>query len=146
MAVRAPLRIRQIMNAINLSTLLGLLVARVGHARVVRGPDGLLLARDYRLTVPRAPAFTVGNVILVRLTDEQLAGRPTLLQHEAGHSTQYAFCIGPLMLPLYFLAAGWSWLRCRDFAWHNPFERLAGLADGGYRDPRPAGRQPREVA
>jgi hypothetical protein len=146
MAVRAPLRIRQIMNAINLSTLLGLLVARVGHARVVRGPDGLLLARDYRLSVPRAPAFTVGNVILVRLTDEQLAGRPTLLLHEARHSTQYAFCIGPLMLPLYFLAAGWSWLRCRDFAWHNIFERLAGLADGGYRDPRPAGRQPREVA
>jgi hypothetical protein len=50
------------------------------------------------------------------------------------------------MLPLYFLAAGWSWLRCRDFAWHNAFERLAGLADGGYVDPRPAGRQRREVA
>ncbi len=80
MAVRAPLRLRQILNAINLSTLLGLLVARIGHARVVHGPDGLLLARDYRLTVPRAPAFTIGNVILVRLTDEQLAGRPTLLR------------------------------------------------------------------
>ena len=146
MAVRAPLRLRQILNAINLSTLLGLLVAAVGHARVVHGPDGLLLARDYRLKVPRAPAFTIGNVILVRLTDEQLACRPTLLRHEARHATQYAFCIGPLMLPLYFLAAGWSWLRCRDFAWHNVFERLAGLADGGYRDPRPAGRQPREVA
>ena len=146
MAVRAPLRLRQIINAINLSTLLGLLVAALGRARVVRGPDGLLLARDYRLKVPRAPAFTIGNVVLVRLTDEQLAGRPTLLAHEARHATQYAFCIGPLMLPLYFLAAGWSWLRCRDFAWHNVFERLAGLADGGYRDPRPAGRQPREVA
>jgi len=146
MAVRAPLRLRQIINAINLSTLLGLLVAAIGRARVVRGPDGLLLARDYGLRVPRAPAFTIGNVILVRLTDEQLAGRPALLRHEARHSTQYAFCVGPLMLPLYFLAAGWSWLRCRDFAWHNVFERLAGLADGGYRDPRPAGRQPREVA
>jgi hypothetical protein len=146
MAVRASLRLRQVVNAVNLSTLLGLLVARVGHARVVHGADGLLLARDYSLTMPRAPAFTIGNVILVRLTDEQLAGRPTLLRHEARHSTQYAFCIGPLMLPLYFLAAGWSWLRCRDFAWHNFFERQAGLADGGYRDPRPAGRQPREVA
>ena len=146
MAVRAPLRLRQIINAINLSTLLGLLVAAVGRARIERGDDGLLLARDYRLAVPRAPAFTIGNVILVRLTDEQLANRPTLLRHEARHATQYAICIGPLMLPLYFLAAGWSWLRCRDFAWHNAFERLAGLADGGYVDPRPAGRQRREVA
>jgi hypothetical protein len=37
------------------------------------------------------------------------------------------------MLPLYFAAAGWSWLRCRDFYWHNVFERRAGLEAGGYR-------------
>jgi hypothetical protein len=144
--VRAPLRIRQVVNVVNLSTLLGLLVAAAGHARIGRGPDGLLLARDYRLAVPQAPAFTIGNVILVRLTDEQLSRRPALLKHEARHATQYALCIGPVMLPLYFLAAGWSWLRCRDFAWHNVFERLAGLGDGGYSDPRPAGHRPREVA
>ena len=131
---------------LNLSTLLGLLVAKLGRARIARGPDGLLLARSYRLGVPRAPTFTIGNVILLRLTDEQLAARPKLLAHEARHSTQYAFCVGPLMLPLYFVAAGWSWLRCRDFAWHNAFERLAGLADGGYNDPRLAGRQRREIA
>jgi hypothetical protein len=146
MAVRASMRLRQVINVINLSTLLGLLVAAVGRARIVSGPDGLLLARDYRLRVPDAPAFTIGNVVLLRLTDEQLARRPLLLKHEGRHSTQYAICIGPVMLPLYFLAAGWSWLRCRDFAWHNAFERLAGLADGGYVDPRPAGRQRREVA
>jgi len=146
MAVRASLRLRQVINVINLSTLLGLLVAAIGRARVQSGPDGLLLARGYRLRVPDAPAFTIGNVVLLRLTDEQLARRPLLLKHEGRHSTQYAICIGPVMLPLYFLAAGWSWLRCRDFAWHNAFERLAGLADGGYVDPRPAGRQRREVA
>ena len=144
--MRASLRVRQVINLVNLSTLLGLLIAGAGRARVQSGPDGLLLARGYRLGLPRAPAFTVGNVILLRLTDEQLARRPKLLQHEARHATQYAVCIGPVMLPLYFLAAGWSWLRCRDFAWKNVFERLAGLADGGYRDPRPAGRQRREVA
>ena len=146
MAVRASMRLRQVVNAVNLSTLLGLLVAAIGRARVQSGPDGLLLARGYRLRVPDAPAFTIGNVVLLRLTDEQLARRPLLLKHEGRHSTQYAICIGPVMLPLYFLAAGWSWLRCRDFAWHNAFERLAGLADGGYVDPRPAGRQRREVA
>ena len=146
MAVRASMRLRQVVNAVNLSTLLGLLVAAVGRAQIQSGPDGLLLARGYRLRVPDAPAFTIGNVVLLRLTDEQLARRPLLLKHEGRHSTQYAICIGPVMLPLYFLAAGWSWLRCRDFAWHNAFERLAGLADGGYVDPRPAGRQRREVA
>ena len=140
--MRAPLRIRQVVNLVNLSTPLGLLAAVLGGARIHRGPDGLLVARGYRLRVPPAPAFTVGNVVLLRLTDEQLARRPQLLVHEARHATQYALCIGPVMLPLYFVAAGWSWLRCRDFAWHNVFERRAGLADGGYVEPR----RPREVA
>jgi hypothetical protein len=36
------------------------------------------------------------------------------------------------MLPLYLLAAGWSWLRGGDHGTHNVFERAAGLADGGY--------------
>jgi hypothetical protein len=36
------------------------------------------------------------------------------------------------MLPLYVVAAGWSYLVGGDPAVHNAFERLAGLADGGY--------------
>jgi hypothetical protein len=36
------------------------------------------------------------------------------------------------MLPLYFLAAGWSLLVGGDPAVHNAFERLAGLEDGDY--------------
>ena len=54
------------------------------------GPDGLLLARGYRLRVPAAPAFTVGNVVLLRIDDEALSRRPMLLAHEARHATQYA--------------------------------------------------------
>jgi hypothetical protein len=38
------------------------------------------------------------------------------------------------MLPCYFAAAGVSWLLSGDVGAWNPFERLAGLADGGYRD------------
>lgn len=147
--MRATLRARQVINVFNLSTPLGLLAALIGRARVERAADGLLVAKGYRFPIPPAPAFTVGNVVLLRLTDEQLARRPLLLAHEARHSTQYAWCIGPVLLPLYFLAAGWSWLRCRDFAWHNVFERLAGLADGGYVEPGPRGRRTkrgREVA
>jgi hypothetical protein len=36
------------------------------------------------------------------------------------------------MLPLYFAAAGLSWLVSGDFGAWNAFERGAGLADGGY--------------
>ena len=44
------------------------------------------------------------------------------------------------MLPLYFLAAGVSWLLTGDFGSQNVFERRAGLAGGGYteRPLRPA--------
>ena len=133
--MRAGLRVRQVANWVNLSTPLGLLAAALGRARVSRGEDGLLLARGYRLRVPGAPAFTVGNVVLLRIDDDVLARRPRLLVHESRHATQYAWCIGPVMLPLYGLAAAWSWLRCRDAATYNLFERLAGLADGGYLPP-----------
>ena len=126
------MRLRQVANLVNLSTPLGLLVAAAGRARLSRGPDGLVLARGYRLRVPPAPAFTVGNVVLLRIDDAALARRPRLLAHESRHATQYAWCLGPGLLPLYGLAAAWSWLRCGNPASHNVFERRAGLADGGY--------------
>jgi hypothetical protein len=132
--VRATLRLRQLVNAVNCSTLAGLAIAKLGRARLSRGPDGLVLAKDYRLPVPPAPAFTVGNVVLLRLSDERLARRPLLLAHEGRHATQYAWCLGPVMWVPYALASGWSWLRTGDPASRNVFERRAGLADGGYRE------------
>ncbi|HEX7187408.1 MAG TPA: hypothetical protein VF423_04220 [Actinomycetes bacterium] len=142
--MRAALRVRQVMNVVNLSTPLGLLVALAGRAGVTRGPDGLLLARGYRLPVPTAPAFTLGNVVVVR-DGETLVRRPRLLTHEARHATQYAWCVGPVMLPLYGVAAAWSWLRSRDYATSNVFERLAGLEDGGYRLPPTGGHDQHHV-
>ena len=107
------------------------------------GPDGLLLARGYRLRLPAAPAFTIGNVVLLRIDDATLARRPRLLAHESRHATQYAWCAGPVMLPLYGLAVAWSWLRCGDPSSYNVFERLAGLADGGYVRESGGGREDR---
>lgn len=143
--MRSSHRLRQVINVINLSTALGLLIAVLGRARFQRGPDGLLLAKGYRLPVPPAPAFTVGNVVMLRLSDERLARRPMLLAHEARHSTQYAWCLGPVMLLLYATCSGWSWLRTGDPASRNVFERRAGLVDGGYleRPTRPLLRRRR---
>ncbi len=86
----------------------------------------------YRLPVPAVPAFTVGSVIVTR--QDSLLPDTALFRHEARHATQYAWCGGLVMLPLYFAAAGASWVLSGDFGAWNVFERLAGLADGGYAD------------
>lgn len=127
-------RARVVVNAINLSTLLGLILGLIGGARLAWGPDGLVLGYGYRIPLPPAPAFTLGNVILFRSAPEILERRPQLLVHESRHATQYAYCFGPVMLVPYVLAAAWSWLRTGDPASRNIFERRAGLVDGGYKE------------
>jgi len=140
-----------VINVVNLSTPLGLLLAVCGRARLERGPHGVIVAHGYRARIPapRASAVTVGDVVLLRLSAEQLAGRPGLLDHEARHSTQWAFFLGPAgFLPAYLLASVWSWWRCRDFALRNPFEMRADLVDGGYvaaRAPEPGPDRAPEV-
>ena len=127
---------------VNLSTPLGLGLALAGRGRIRRGPDGLLVAHAVRLPA-RAPSFTVGNVVLLRLDDAALARRPRLLVHEARHATQYACCGGLVMVPLYLAAAAVSWLLTGDTGCRNVFERRAGLTDGGYTNKplRPALRR-----
>ena len=119
-------------NVVNGSTLLGLVVAAAGRAEVRPGPRGLILATGYALPFPVAGAFTVGNVVLTRHDPGWWAGREQVLLHEERHSRQYVATLGLPMLPLYALAAGWSWLRGGDWSTYNVFERQAGLADGGY--------------
>ncbi len=132
-------RLRLAVNLVNGSTIFGVVVAKAGGARLTRGPDGLLTATGYRPPVPVAPAFTVGNVIIVnRRHPHPLPA--AVFAHEARHATQYAWCGGLLMLPLYFIAVGTSWALCGNIGAWNVFERQAGLADGGYprRPLRPA--------
>lgn len=126
--------VRLLVNVVNTSTLLGLLIGVLGGTRFTAGPDGLILGYRYRLPVPPAPAFTVGNVVMHRDGPAVHDRRPTLLAHESRHATQYAYCIGPVMLPLYLVAAAWSWVRAGDTWSRNVFETRAGLPDGGYTE------------
>lgn len=121
-------RFRRAANYINLSTPLGLLIAVVGRAARQPGPNGLILAFGYRYRFPIAGAFTVGNVVLTRRDglEEQL------ILHEGRHATQWAWCVGLPMLPLYLVAMLVSVIVCGHQASYNVFERLAGLDDGGY--------------
>ena len=133
-------RWRRRANLLNLSTPLGLVVARLGGAKVTPGERGLLLAEGYRLPFPVASAFTVGNVLVTpgRWADLRQS-RPGLLEHEEAHTWQWLACAGLPFLPAYGACLLWSWLRTGDLGAANVFERWAGLAAGGYREvaPRP---------
>ncbi|MBP3036950.1 hypothetical protein J2M53_11910 [Arthrobacter sp. zg-ZUI100] len=132
-------RLRRFLNLVNLTTPAGLALARAGKCRLSPGPDGLLLVEGWSWALPKAAAFTVGNVILYRsrVAPSFRPGRSgrggdtrsALLRHEARHSSQYA-ALGLLFYPLYFAAAGISVLRKAS---GNLFEQWAGLHDGGYR-------------
>ena len=132
--MRPAYRVRLAANLVNGSTVAGVLVGLAGRARFAPAGDGLLVGAGYRLSVPAAPAFCIGNVILARAEHATLGSMPALLAHEARHATQYAWCGGLTMLPWYFLAAGCSWVLTGDFGARNIFEQRAGLADGGYRE------------
>jgi hypothetical protein len=135
-------------NFVNLSTPVGLAVARIGQATIRRGPRGLFLGEGYRFKFPIAGAFTIGNVITTSSTwDRMLSNNPFLIKHEEGHTWQYLYCLGlPYYVP-YVIFMGWSVLRTGDRAARNFFERQAGLAMGGYIDypVRPIGEGIRAV-
>jgi hypothetical protein len=137
--MRAGHGLRLVANILNGSTLAGIAVATAGGARLHPARDGLLVGSGYRLPVPPAAAFCLGNVLVTRLDHAAFTGHPRLFAHEARHATQYAYCGGLVMLPLYGIAAAVSWALTGDFGARNVFERRAGLADGGYteKDLRP---------
>ena len=116
-------------------------MAALGCAATRPSADGLYVGVGYRLPVPDAPAFCLGNVIMTR--GDGIDPGSALFRHEARHATQFACCGGVAMIPLYLAAAGVSWALTGDFGARNVFERRAGLADGGYRDKplRPAWRR-----
>ena len=142
---RGWVRVRAIANWVNMSTPLGLVLANLGRAEVRPGPERLWLAEYYALGFPKAGAFTVGNVVLIpgRTIDSLASSCPEVLEHEAGHATQWALCMGLPFLPLYLLANAISWARTGTLHSANIFEIGADLAKGGYTraDVRPFWRR-----
>ncbi len=132
-------RLRLAVNLLNGSTLAGILVATAGGARLRPAGEGLLAGPGYRLPLPAASAFCLGNVLVTKLGHAEFTGNARLFRHEARHATQYACCGGLAMLPLYGTAAALSWVLTGDSGARNIFEQRAGLADGGYteKDLRP---------
>ena len=59
-------------NWVNLSTPLGLLVARFGRCDLGKGPYGVILARNYSRSFPpvRNRAMTIGDGVLLGISEE----------------------------------------------------------------------------
>ena len=89
-----------------------------------------MLGTGARLPDRGATAVTFGDVVLTRRTRPGCA--PATAARARG-AAQLAVrrLLGLPLLPLYVVAAGWSYVRGGDFGVHNPFERLA-WEDGGY--------------
>jgi hypothetical protein len=115
------------------NTLLGLLIA-LPFARFARAEPGGVLHFVTRARGPLAwwlrrfhvAAFTLGAVV----THDCEAGPRDvlLLAHERAHVWQ-TFVLGPLFLPVYFLASGWAWARGGDAYRDNWFEVHARRAE-----------------
>ena len=127
--VRAAYRARQVVNALNLSTLLGLALATGERRRLSAAPTGWCSPRGVRVGSARAPsAFTVGNVVL-------LAHRGPDARACCAHEAQARHAVGVLRaaVPAAVLARGGLVVpRTGDHFSRNVFERRAGLLDGGY--------------
>jgi hypothetical protein len=134
-------RVKFVGNLLNLSTPAGLLICLLGHAKLTRGPRGLVFANGYRLGFPVAGAFTVGSVVLSRHPRAYL-DNAALVRHEERHSWQYFWLIGLPMWPLYVVGVVVSFVVTGDPASRNPFERMANLTEGGYveRPVQPIGK------
>lgn len=130
--MRIRYRVRLVGNVANLTTLIGLLMARAGGAQLYSRPRGVWLATGYRFGFPVASAFCVGNVLISHHSLDELLARQNLLLHEERHSWQYLLLFGPFYWPCYGVGMVWSLLRTGDRGSANPFEIAAGLADGGY--------------
>lgn len=116
-----------LLNAVNLTTVTGWLVARAAGCGI-GGRGRFWEATGYQWRFPIASAFTIGCVVISR---EPVSD--AVWEHEVSHMRQYAL-LGPLFLPVYAAAAGYSLLRTGDWWSRNIFERRAGLVAGGYRE------------
>lgn len=125
-----------VLNAVNLTSAAGFLVARTAGCAIARRDD-YWEATGYRWRFPVAGAFTIGCVVISRQR-----ATPSVWEHEKGHVRQYAV-LGPGFWPAYAAAAAYSWVRTGDWWSRNVFERRAGLTAGGYveRRLRRAGRR-----
>ena len=131
---------RQRLNRINLSTPLGLLIAKIFGGATIQLNNGIYVNYGRKGKYNNSWAITIGDVILTK-TDKNCklcqSGKHhdlsnALLRHELVHSEQYAKFGGLIFLALYLFASIKSFIIYRNRWQGNIYEIQAGLQDGGY--------------
>ena len=109
---------------------LGILYSQATGARVClsRVANYYVAVNEHHIVGARA--MTIGDVVLKPDINLPPASMRKLVAHEAGHRTQWAVATaagGPLAFPVAYGVAEFFFPGER-----NPFERMAGLENGGY--------------
>jgi hypothetical protein len=131
---------RQRLNRLNLSTSLGLLIAKIIGGTTIQKENGIYLNYGRKGKYLKADAMAIGDVVLVKQVKGCKlceSGNPhdlsnALLRHELKHSEQCAKFGGVIFLALYLFASIKSYIQYKNFWQGNIFEIQAGLEDGNY--------------
>ena len=133
-------RKRHILNNLNLSTFLGLLISKIIGGTTIQSENGIYINYGRKGKYLNNWAITIGDVILVkqiRGCKSCELGNPhnlsnATLKHELIHSEQFAKFGGIIFLALYLFASIKSFIIYRNHWQGNIYEIQAGLQDGGY--------------
>jgi hypothetical protein len=131
---------RHILNNFNLSTFLGLLIAKIIGGTTIQLDNHIYINYGRKGKYLKAWAITIGDVVLAKKDkncDKCKSGKPhdlsdRILRHELKHSEQFANFGGVIFLALYLFASIKSFIIYKNVWQGNIYEIQAGLQDGGY--------------
>lgn len=131
---------RHRLNRLNLSTPLGLLIAKIIGGTTIHYKNKIYINYGRKGKYIKANAITIGDVILAKKAKGCKlceSGNPhdlsnAILRHELKHSEQFAKFGGIIFLALYLFASIKSYIIYKNVWQGNIYEIQAGLEDGGY--------------
>jgi hypothetical protein len=131
---------RHVLNNFNLSTFLGLLIAKIIGGTTIQLDNNIYINYGRKGKYLKAWAITIGDVVLAKKDkncEKCKSGKPhdlsqRILRHELKHSEQFAKFGGVIFLALYLFASIKSFIIYKNVWQGNIYEIQAGLEDGGY--------------
>jgi hypothetical protein len=120
-------RKRHVLNNLNLSTFLGLLISKIIGGTTIQLDNLMYINYGRKGKYQKAGAITIGDVILAK---KRLSN--SVIKHEVIHAQQFAKFGGLVFLVLYLFASIKSFIIYKNVWQGNRYEIQAGLEDGEY--------------
>jgi hypothetical protein len=120
-------RKRHVLNNLNLSTFLGLLISKIIGGTTIQLDNLMYINYGRKGKYQKAGAITIGDVILAK---KRLSN--SVIKHEEVHAQQFAKFGGLVFLALYLFASIKSFIIYKNVWQGNRYEIQAGLEDGEY--------------